>query len=249
MSAVFIAAVFAAAYLYLIKSTDTRYRIHRMDGYRLYFYVASWASIFASLSAVVVFLIDIADIPTTLFPELLDKNGNIDKLRGIGGSDAKVIALSLMSFIWAGLLWFGNFLHYTFVRDAKESLTIELTKGNPFERLLTESSIDFGTICVTCKSGKVYVGLVHEFDPDRGKLEYLALLPILSGYRTGKRNKIKFTTNYYKHYIELEESSFDVEHLESQIEKFRVVLPCTEVASLSKFDIEDYRKINDNHQE
>lgn len=248
MGAIFIASVFAAAYVYLIKSTDTSYRIHRMDGYRLYFYVASWAAIFGCLSTLIVFLIDAGDLPTRVFPELFDKQGSIAKVRGVNGNDAKAIAVSVVAILLSVVLCLANRFWYRFSAEARTKLSIELTKGHAFERLLFECSVEYDTVCINTNSDKVYVGLVQDIDLNRGKLDHIALLPILSGYRTSKRKKIKFTTNYYRHYKELESLIDNPVEWDAEIEKFRLVIPCNEIVALSKFDIDTYQKINGNQQ-
>lgn len=248
MGAVFIAALFAAAYVYLIKSTDTSYRIHRMDGYRLYFYVASWAAIFGFLSGLIVFLVDMGDLPTRLVPGLFDKQGSILQVRGINSADAKVLVVSLVAIGLSFILCIINRTYFAFSTRAKTQLSIELTKGNAFERLLLECSVEYETVCVNTDSGKVYVGLVHDIDLNSGKLDHIALLPILSGYRTSKRKKIKFTTNYYKHYMDLEKLVNNPSEWDAELEKFRLVIPCSEIVALSKFDIDTYQKINGNQQ-
>jgi hypothetical protein len=246
LSAIFIAAVFAAAYLYLIKSTDTSYRIHRMDGYKLYFYVASYAAIFASISAITLFLIDFSNAPTKLYPGLFDKHGNLDNVRGVKAEDAKVAALVALSFAWAGTLTIVNICYYRFYPGARQSLSLQLTKSNAFERLLMECCVAFEPMCINTKSGKVYVGLVQNFDIESGRLDYIAILPILSGYRSAKRKKLKFTTNYYLHYEDLERAIGDPLQAEMEIEKFRVVIPSAEITSAAKFDINAYKAINES---
>lgn len=244
MSAVFIAAAFAAAYIYLIKSTDSSYKIHRMDGYRLYFYVGSYAAGFACISALTLLLLDVGNIPSSNFPEMFDKKGSFFQVRGLKHEDIKVACISVLTFVWAILLLIANNAYYKFWPNAKLRLSYRLTKGNSFEALLWECSVKLSTVSVNLDSGKVYVGLVTEFDLESGEIEYLSILPILSGYRTGKRKKLKFTNNYYQHYEEIENLVVDAREAEKLINEFRVVVPFSEVISISRFDVDAYKAIS-----
>jgi hypothetical protein len=83
--------------------------------------------------------------------------------------------------------------------------------------------------------------LVEEFEPSDGKIEFISLLPMLSGYRNGKK-KIRFTTNYYDHYEQYVVSVGNNELNELDLDDFRLVLPTIEIASVSRFDVDAYIK-------
>ena len=244
MSAIFIAAAFAAAYIYLIKSVDASYRILRMDGYRLYFYVGSYAAGFAVLSAVTTFLLDIGDIPSRFLPELFGKNGGLSQVRGLKSEELKISAITGLTFAWALLLLCINRIRYC-TDESKLKLIFRLTKSNAFERLLLECSLNYSPVAVTLDTEKVYVGLVHELDLESGGIEYVTVIPFLSGYRTSKEKNLTFTTNYYQHYEKMEdEMRSNPDLVEDLMNSFRVTIPFGQIVSLSRFDIDAYKAIS-----
>lgn len=241
MAAILIAAIFAASYFYCIKSPNTRYKIHRMEGYRLYFYVGAYGAALATLSGFVFLFIDILDLPTKYLGQIFDKKGNLLTVRGLGITEAKSFTFVILSFLWAFILCAVQRTYYAALPVRLDLLRLKLAKNNPLEYLLFECSITEEFVCITTKSDKVYVGLVEEFEPSDGKIEFISLLPMLSGYRNGKK-KIRFTTNYYDHYEQYVVSVGNNELNELDLDDFRLVLPTIEIASVSRFDVDAYIK-------
>ncbi len=104
-----------------------------------------------------------------------------------------------------------------------------------------ENALSAGiSIAVTLKSGKVYVGLPaasSTLDDDR---KWIALFPIMSGFRTAT-GKIKFTTDYNSAYSRLQRGLTEAQ-AQDIADRFRVLLPIAEISVVQSFDLEIYEK-------
>jgi len=76
-----------------------------------------------------------------------------------------------------------------------------------------------------------------------GKLSYITIFPMLSGYRT-EQHEIEFTTEYIKVYEELlnEKARTDEHNPMVEEAKFLVVMPTNKVVSANQFDIDIFEK-------
>lgn len=121
---------------------------------------------------------------------------------------------------------------------------IKASQHNAAEFMLFTSINDYQPISLTLDSDKVYVGFVSDFDPIDGKVEYLTILPLLSGYRDDHK-KLQFTTNYYEHYEknigDKAETPTNPE-MQAILNKFKIIVPFSEIVSVSGFDVDAYKQ-------
>ena len=82
------------------------------------------------------------------------------------------------------------------------------------------------------ESRKVYVALILDApNLERSEKNYVALLPLWSGYRTPTELRVEFTEFYDKLYLD---GSVDPS-------EFAMVVPMAKVISAQRFDVEVYR--------
>ena len=110
--------------------------------------------------------------------------------------------------------------------------------GDFIEVFIQESITDRFPVELSLKTGKSYVGFVMESQLTAMPMPHdvdIVLLPMLSGYRKEETRELEFKTNYYLIYST--ESS-----TESDLKKFRIVIPRSALVSVRQFDIEIYKK-------
>ncbi|WP_145488615.1 hypothetical protein [Yersinia aleksiciae] len=133
--------------------------------------------------------------------------------------------------------------------DHKFKALAKAAKNHPLETLAIEASATLAPVILTLKSKKFYVGWVIRPPLEHGKIEHMAFIPLLSGYRDKDTLKIVVTTNYDTHYesIGLFSDVLGVEGPPKTDSKltfndFRVVCPVSEIENLSFFDFQTYNQ-------
>ncbi len=117
-------------------------------------------------------------------------------------------------------------------------------EGTLFEILLDRAMRTSGTVMITLKSGKVYVGFPISLPAPGRAQPMIQILPTLSGYREADKHRVVFTTNYSK---ALDEIHSDCCGIEAEIADKRVQIASLESSptSISK----DAQQIKKHHQE
>jgi hypothetical protein len=133
--------------------------------------------------------------------------------------------------------------------DHKFEALVKAAKNHPLETLAIEASATLAPVIFTLKSRKFYVGWVIRPPLEHGKIEHIAFIPLLSGYRDKDTLKIVVTTNYDTHYesIGLLREIAGLEGPPKLIsnltfDDFRVVCPVSEIENLSFFDFQTYNQ-------
>lgn len=113
--------------------------------------------------------------------------------------------------------------------------------GNEFERLCESSHSNAEMVQLTLKNDKCYVGWILSL-PIPTHSNYIAILPVVSGYRSKEEKKLTFTTQYldvYSSYIQ-DGSVFDIRDLT------KLVIKIDDIVTANPFDIEMYERFKDN---
>lgn len=114
--------------------------------------------------------------------------------------------------------------------------------GNLIDWLI-EDALGTGSLLeITTKSGKSYVGFPQRSDLSFEDSSEVALMPVLSGYRTTETRKLEFTTDYWEAYFESGQQGSSLSHLSP--DEFLLVLPRREIISARRFDPEAYKFFN-----
>ena len=217
-----------------------------MDGYTLYFYVGGYGVILCSVNFIFFYCLDYFNIPSDIISKIgfswLDiynqkpPLAKYDLLKPFCYSFFTIFttyALSKMYSFFVGM-----------TSTYKYRLSVQASESNDFERLLFSAMTNYRQVCITLNSNKVYVGNVYDFDPMRGRIDYITLLPLLSGYRSDKKKNIKFTTNYWEHYkskIGPDADDSENQEMKEMMLGFLIVIPAKDICIISNFDIQAYK--------
>jgi hypothetical protein len=151
------------------------------------------------------------------------------------------LGVSLLACLLGFVLPHALNLYFT-KQKTNEKLTKE--EGTLFEILLDHAMRTSGTVMITLKSGKVYVGFPISLPAPGRAQPMIQILPTLSGYREADKHRVVFTTNYSK---ALDEIHSDCDGIEAQIADKRVQIASLEsnLTTISK----DAHQIEKHRQE
>lgn len=232
-----IVIILVSGYIVTRSFLPLRYRIVRESGYHIYLRSGLAGFIVFIISFLSFVIIDLYDLPSLLMNTLNIAISDIPHFYLMEDEGYKWGLLLMLCILISALLHLSFNIYY---RKPSRRFKTLIKIVNPMERILFDACANAYPICITLDSNKVYVGLLETVPPvDDGRIEYLRMLPLLSGFRDQNSLTINFTTNYYEHYRdgELDKSS---EWL--TLDLFSIVIPEREVVSISNFDIDVYKK-------
>ncbi|MEZ2600776.1 hypothetical protein [Kluyvera intermedia] len=190
-------------------------------------------------------------IPTVIGRHLHFDSSLVDKLIPLAAQRDR-IEIGQEIAVWAVSSMFLSFFSGLLVKcwfekpSRKHAALVNSAKGNPIEELLIEASFTAFSVKITMRTKKVYVGIVMKPALEHGKLEYVSVIPLLSGCRSDGEHRVHFYTNYYNHY---ENSGVYAGISALNLEHYRVVLPVSEIDNISLFDITTYINFNKKTQD
>ena len=252
MGTLLLSAILVSGYIFTVTSVSSRYKFKRSDGCGAYFYVATWGTGFCILSWLICSLMGFLGL-IDFFAQLVGINKDNVKTLIPLSADAVATGKSLKIAMWVvgtvvlatgcGLL--NKFWHAC--GDHRFKALAKAARNNPLETLAIEASATLSPVIFTLKSKKFYVGWVIRPPLEHGKIEHMAFIPLLSGYRDKDTLKIVVTTNYDAHYESIGLFG-DVVGIDGpprvksdlSFNDFRVVCPVSEIENLSFFDFETY---------
>lgn len=121
----------------------------------------------------------------------------------------------------------------TFVYD--KSAALQAAWKDDLSRLLSDVISAFAPLQVTLVNRKVYVGMiVASVEPDQDSA-FLSIVPTHSGYRDRKTLELRLTHKYDEIFEALQSEDADMS-------RYNLVIPKSEIASISRFDITIYEK-------
>lgn len=128
------------------------------------------------------------------------------------------------------------FLNLPFRLNKRANLLAGLKSANEVEQVLVEALAGGISVMITLITGKVYVGIPSDFDPNGAEPDWVRIWPLASGYRT-KEGGLVLTTAYGSAYSKIGESS--TKNGLSQ-DQFRILLPVEHVVSIQSFSLSFY---------
>lgn len=215
-------------YYILIRSELFRYRQQRLEPQKLIFN-SFLAGIFIMIASWI-----ITWIVSGYFPVF------VEAVRKYYPVQAAYFGTCIGSFLIAIL--FTELSNFVVSKDKRVSNAIRKI-GNEFERLCESCYRDSDMIQLSLKNDKCYVGWIKSL-PIPTHSSHIAILPVLSGYRTKETKELKFTTQYldvYASYVQ-EGSVWDIKDLTTQVIKI------DEIISANKFDVDMYDRFSNNKE-
>ncbi|HEY4437083.1 MAG TPA: hypothetical protein VGN40_13075 [Lelliottia sp.] len=246
MTTILLSIILVSGYLFTINALPLRYRFKRSEGWGAYFFVAAWGIGFFIVSWTICSVLSCLDVPEKLALWL-----GLDQAVGAKvmpfTDDKTHITLSQQMATWSVFTMFlaftaGKIVKKWYDKDTrKHAALIKAAKGNPIEELMIEASLTAFAVKITMKSRKVYIGWVRKPALEHGKLDYISLIPLLSGARSEDEHRVKFFTNYHNHY---QNSGVYSGTSRIGMDQYRVVLPVGEIDNASLFDLTTYANFN-----
>jgi len=128
-----------------------------------------------------------------------------------------------------------------FRRD-EQFLRVVKSQGTALEQMVTRALLTKKYLLISLKGGKVYVGrVVSAFEP-AARDASMVLFPTLSGYRASDNRMVCWTLNYDQTYFAIGQEHDDEEMIKQLLQEFRLVLPVTEITSVTAFSYDMYNK-------
>lgn len=257
MGTLLLSAILVSGYIFTVTSVSSRYKFKRSDGWGAYFYVATWGTGFCIVSWMICSFMGFVGL-IDFFAQVAGINKNNVKMLIPLSADAVATGKSLKIALWivgtvvlatvCGLLnkaWHA-------CGDHRFKALAKAAKNHPLETLAIEASATLAPVIFTLKSKKFYVGWVIRPPLEHGKIEHMAFIPLLSGYRDKDTLKIVVTTNYDTHYESIGIFG-DITGMEGPpkidsnltLNDFRVVCPVSEIENLSFFDFQTYSRFKE----
>ncbi|CAD7534246.1 MULTISPECIES: hypothetical protein [Aeromonas] len=255
MATILVSIILISGFIFVTNHLPSRYKYKRSNGWDAYFYVATWGIGFLVIGWALASLLSYWGILRWLANfASFDQQ---DAARLIPLTDGKELSYGMLKLAaWMVLSISIAALCGMLSRlRAKDPITrwntiSKVVSSNHLESLLIYASSAPFPIVATLSSRKVYIGIVTTPGIENGAIEYIEVLPLLSGYRNKDELTLHITTNYHDHYkrrglLSREKTS---SHRLS-INDFRVIIPVSEIETLSLFDRETYNdfKAQEDH--
>lgn len=233
-----------------------RYKQIRSPGWALYLHSFSWGIIFC------------------FFPFLVLSFYKIDPLFNKFGMNANFAGISFDFLAWALLSISSSFICGWMYRRSENSCNDALEKcasENDLKQYILGAAKSGELVQISLSSRKVYIGFIVKINHEDmlHNSEYISFWPTLSGYRTEKTLSLKITNNYQQLYDSImmdvinkqtkntcswtdilnQDEASEEERIETMfrmISKYLIVIPSSEIIHIGHFDIDAYKKINQN---
>ena len=247
MPAIIILVVLLTGFLFTSRYPLARFKQLRSSGWAFYLHAFAWGSLFSSAAAILTLWIDHFN-PTVHWPAY----SFISSITKPGTQEAYTLWLGVKLWTWgliSVILSLTSGTTTSKLTSVRQQAGLRVAKENEFEMLLYLAVKDTLLVQVTLLSRKVYIGLVLKTVSveDLSKTEYFSIIPVFSGYRRDETLALEITTDYLNFYgrsglLELP-SDKGGEHPIGRIERFKVVIPSREVASISFFDFDSHEGV------
>lgn len=226
-------------YWYTSRDLSTRFKIKRSFGWDVYFLVALYGCIFVLQGVIATGLLWLLLLGLSLadnrfhFTSQHYANWQIDFMNwSFLGIQAPVILMLAFAIIfclyrsnWAGSARLDG--------EGRKQLYKRLARSSGIEQLLYQCMEEGELAMVTLKSRRIYIGMIHTATLEYEKTANIVLIPMLSGYRDGKKMDMRIEHNYSKWYAE-NDITLDSEPRSAMA--FRRVIMLDQIESLSLFD-------------
>lgn len=256
MGVLLLAIILSIGFIYTNTDPASRFRQKRATGWNSYFHIAQHGIIYSALGCISVFLLilvlNLISWLLDLFPLLAGSEYRFPALGTLIFSYALptgVAVGSVASLILASLIAYGKAVSQTselendFTKQMEEYEKLAKTDG--LEHLLFQSMKNESLVRITMKSRKVYIGKVTQPRFMHGDFENIIVLPMLSGYRDKDSLKYVEEHSYSNHY---KQNNITPTSEPLNLDHFRIVIPCSEIETVSLFDSNTYAKFRANER-
>jgi hypothetical protein len=233
--------VLISGYLFSYLHLASHYKLTRTEGWHSYFYVAARGLAFAIVSIIIYTIVDYYDLAAKFIQYFGWEFKDFNKL-ALDLENLKQEAWAVITVLLAAFFGLINRIYYKCCPQKKAKKIQKIVSENHLEKFIVEASYAQSPIALSLSSRKVYVGFCLGDELINSKIEHIAIIPILSGYRDKDSLSIEITNNYKTHYIEEGIEQGQDQHRKLNKEDFRVIVPTSEIETFSFFDIGTYVK-------
>ncbi|CAH7389601.1 conserved membrane hypothetical protein [Vibrio chagasii] len=237
MGVVLIAVVLVTGYLFSSQHLPSKYKLNRTDGWHSYFFVAYQGVVFSTISASLCAAVDYFNCISLFLESRGYLLSDLDNLF-LNITQIKTTVWALTTVVLAQLKAWITVVYYKLRPNRASKRIQKLIVSHPLESFIFEAAYEGKLVMVTMSTRKTYVGFCLGNEFTNGEVEFISLLPYLSGYREKDILTFEHTTNYRKHYQE--QGIEDGSHPTLNANDFRIIIPTGEIESYSYFDIDTY---------
>lgn len=242
--ALYLAATLVAGYVFVYQYPATKYKHTRTEGWNTYLHAGAWGflfSIFSTIITCLVFGLDDGEKPgltaasiVFLTPTLAFLTGRSMRVRYYGFPDIITTVLNHKHCPkWLhskSLPWVTQFNEG--VPEKQRKRILDIVMHHPLEKLvILSASNPPKPVFISMKSRKVYIGLITNSGIEHGKLDYISIIPLISGYRKEDDFRFVETVQYAEMYKAIDRS---------RLGEFTAALPVEEIESAKFFDYAVY---------
>lgn len=214
-----------SGYISIICDPYQKFRLDKTSGWLTYLYAACRGMLFSVPAAAMILIarrLAITEAESASIPK-----------------EAFFIAWGLLSCFMA--FCFGVFPR----KDRQLKACRKVSEKSELRAMLWRAMQDSELVQVTLSSRKVYIGSVHGISRDfmNSRMDYIALVPMLSGYRDEYSLKLRLMTSYTEYFKNFRED--DPDRLFSSISRFTILVAVKDVVHIGLFDLDAYTEINE----
>ncbi|MFW3571256.1 hypothetical protein [Kosakonia cowanii] len=230
----------------MTRSLSDRYQFKRSTGWDAYFLVAAWGTFFVTISWTLCSLLSITGFLRWAVNSAIEGFGTdsnvISRVFPLTVEDAtrfRDLKFALCGLLSLAMAYAAGGLKKFWLKNSNRRIDalVKAVGDNALENMLMEASATQMPVIATLKSRKFYVGFVYCPAFEHGTIDFLELLPLLSGYRDKDKLTINITTKYNEHY---EKSGILNGKSDLDLSDFRVLIPKAEIETISFFDFDTY---------
>lgn len=212
--------------------------------------VSSQRLVFDSFIAGVILFSTTYFIREIIFITFPVASGLCDKIISYFPYHEKLLGTSVTSFLFAIIFtyltnyiinrWFVGYKYRFFTQ-----LIFEI--GDELEQLFLESLLEPHLVQISLKNNKAYIGFIAEVNEPQ-KTNYIALLPVASGYRKSKSKQLVITTPYNKVVETLNDEEATNHNIAPKIDYMRIVINQNEILTANRFDPNIYNLFQESEK-
>jgi len=217
-----------AGYIFLTNYVVTKYKIQRLDSYKLIFETAYYGFLLLGCSWIIVYLLKSLERRYTLIEDLISSWKSFVPFDYSGVLILTVIIASIL----------GKLLNLRIRSNPWQLSEIMKAQGDIFENTLADAMLRNKLVSVTLRNHRVYIGFVTKAIETDKENKYIRILPLYSGYRVKDDLKMKIDKNYSHVYNKINDGSLP----DLDIDDFNIVIPVSEILTLNLFNIDAYNE-------
>ena len=249
MAILLVLLILTLGYTYAASVPSEHNKLKRSDGWESYVYLAKHGLTLLIVTALKTLIATIgASLLLIVSESILAKNGRTIYLNDLfefltSTNFLEVNTTTILIIVFMGI-FVAHECYAKIIKNLENSKHLDqLRKEDSVLNIVIEAMLEYKTVKVSLKSGKIYIGLVQSEQFETLDLDTIVIIPFISGYRDEKL-RIIFDCDYISVYEKngiLPSNGLDAEHLKD-LDSFRLAIKMDEVESISLFSAKYYQQ-------